>query len=162
MNVALIIILVIESFLLLSCMIILALHIIKFRKYEQKYNNIWNKFDNENLEKDIQELIQNMSETRRVSEEARISSESIEGKMLKSLQKVGFVKYDAYKEGKNGLSFSLAILNANDDGVLINSIYNRSNSTIYAKKVDNGMCEGNLSKEEEEALQIAKNSKSFM
>jgi len=162
MNTPFIIIIAIQSILLISCIVILILHIIKFRKYEEKYNNVWSNFENEHFEKSVEELIQNMADTRRVSEEARISSESIEGKMLKSLQKIGFVKYDAYEGGNNCLSFSLAILNANDDGVLINSIYSRNGSNIYAKQIIDGNYQGNLSKEEEKALREAKNSKTFM
>lgn len=162
MNIPIIIILAILSILLISSIIVLILHIIKFRKYEKRYNTIWSKFENENFEKDIEYLIQNMNDTRRVSEEARISAESIEGKMLKSLQKVGFVKYDAYESGNSGLSFVLAVLNANDDGVLINSVYTRNGSNIYAKQIISGTYEGSLSKEEENALQSAKNSKTFM
>lgn len=162
MNIPIIISLVVLCVLLISCIIFLIWHIIRFKKLEEKYNNIWSKFENENFEKDVEGLIQNMAETRRTSEEARISAESIEGKMLKSLQKVGFVKYDAYGDSPSGLSFSLAILNAKDDGILINSIYTRNGSNIYAKQIINGMFEGNLSKEEEKALQIAKNNKTFM
>ena len=162
MNISVIIVLSVMGLLLVACIVVLILHIIEFRKYEEKYNNIWNKFQNENIENDIEYLIQNMAETRRVSEEARISSEAIEEKMLKSLQKVGFVKYDAYENGTGGLSFALALLNASDDGVIINSIYTRNGSNIYAKQINNGIFEGNLSAEEQKALQIDKNSKSFM
>ena len=162
MNTTFIIVLSVISLLLGACIVVLILHIIKFRKYEEKYNNLWSKFQNENFEKDIEYLIQNMAETRRVSEDARISSEAVEVKMLKSLQKVGFVKYDAYDNGTGGLSFALAILNASEDGILINSIYTRNGSNIYAKQINNGSFEGNLSEEEQKALQIAKNSKSFM
>ena len=162
MSGSVIIVLSVLSILMLSSIIILILHIIRFRKYEKKYNNVWSKFENENFEKDVEYLIQSMNDTRRVSEEARISAESIEGKMLKSLQKVGFLKYDAYEGGNSGLSFTLAILNANDDGILINSVYTRNGSNIYAKQIINGSYEGSLAKEEQNALQKAINSKTFM
>lgn len=162
MNLAIIIAFSIVFVLLIACIIFLILHIIKFRKYVNKYNTIWNKFENENIEKDIEMLIENMEETKRLSNEAKILSESIEWKMLKSIQKVGFVKYDAYEQGNNELSFSLAMLNGNDDGVIINSIYTRNGSNIYAKRIENGIFEGSLSDEEDKALQIAKNSKTFM
>lgn len=162
MNVPIIIILGIVILLLISCIIVLVWHIIEFRKYKEKYNKFWNKFENKELDKDIEILIQYMENTKRVSEEAKILSESIEGKMIKSLQKVGFVKYDAYEQGNNGLSFSIAILNTKDDGILLNSIYTRNGSNIYAKQIINGIYDGSLSVEEERALQMAKNSKSFM
>ena len=162
MNLAIIIAFSIISVLLITCIIFLVLHIIRFRKYINKYNTVWNKFENENIEKDIETLIEKMEETKKLSNEAKILSESVEGKMIKSFQKVGFVKYDAYEQGNNELSFSLAMLNGKDDGIIINSIYTRNGSNIYAKRIENGIFEGSLSDEEDKALQIAKNSKTFM
>ena len=162
MNLAIIIAFSIISVLLITCIIFLVLHIIRFRKYINKYNTVWNKFENENIEKDIETLIEKMEETKKISNEAKILSESVEGKMIKSVQKVGFVKYDAYEQGNNELSFSLAMLNGKDDGIIINSIYTRNGSNIYAKRIESGIFEGSLSDEEDKALQIAKNSKTFM
>ena len=58
MNTTFIIVLSVISLLLGACIVVLILHIIKFRKYEEKYNNLWSKFQNENFEKDIEYLIQ--------------------------------------------------------------------------------------------------------
>jgi len=162
MNITIIIILGIVIVLLISSIILLILYIIKFRKYEEKYHRIWNKFENKNIETDIENLINYMAETRKISEEAKITSDNLEAKTIKNLQKLGFVRYDAYEEGNNELSFSLAILDAKDDGILVNNIYTRNGSNIYAKQIKEGAYEGNLSKEEEKALQNAKNSKTFM
>ncbi len=147
---------------LIICIVMLIIHIIKLKKYENKYNEIWSKFDNDNLEKDIENLLNNMEETKRYCEETKIECSSIEGKMQKCVQKVGLVKYDAYETGNNGLSFALALLNYKDDGVLINSVYTREGSNIYAREIVNGEAKNNLSIEENEALKKALNSKSFM
>ena len=148
--------------LLIACIVVLVLHIIEFRKYINKYNSIWSKFKNENLEKDIENLIEEIEKLKFVSKEASDVSKSTEGKLVKSFQKTGFIRYDAYEKGQNELSFALTLLNEKNDGVLLNSIYTRNGSNIYAKRIINGSYDGCLSEEEEKSLQMAKNDKTYM
>lgn len=162
MYVGIIVALITISVMLVMCITVLVLHIIRFRKYIEKYNNVWKNFENENIEKNIEELVQKMEEALKTSQIAMNTSKSIEEKNKKCLQKIGLVKYDAYEKGNNGLSFALAVLNENEDGILINSIYTRNGSNLYGRYIENGNCQGNISEEEQEALQIAKKSKTFM
>ena len=141
---------------------IVVLYILKYRKYVEKYNNIWSKFDNKSLESDIEKLIEYMQNTSKECESSKILCSEINGKMIKCIQKVGFIKYDAYESGNNGLSFALALLDNDNSGVLINSVYNRNYSNIYAKEIVKGEVKENISEEENSALTKAINDKSFM
>lgn len=134
----------------------------KYRKDTKKYNNIWSKFNNKNLEDDIQKLINNMNSTVDECQSSKILCSEINGKMTKCIQKIGFVKYDAYESANNGLSFAIALLDNENDGILLNSVYSRTYSNIYAKEVINGEVKGNISDEEGQALRKALNDKSFM
>ena len=67
------------------------------------------------------------------------------------------VRYSAFKDTGSDLSFALALLNDNNDGVISNGIYSREMSNIYAKQVKEGKTSGKLSEEEKEALEIALN-----
>ena len=55
----------------------------------------------------------------------------------------------------SNLSFALAILNEHNTGIVLNGIYGRDTSNIYAKPIVEGKCEYALSKEEKEALDKA-------
>lgn len=132
------------------------------KKCIDKYNRIWNKFDNKNLEDDIQKLIKDMENSNHECQSSKLFCSEINGKMTKCIQKIGFIKYDAYKSGNNGLSFALALLDNEDNGVLLNSVYNRNYSNIYAKEIVKGEAKGVLSKEEKDTLSKAINDKSFM
>ncbi len=162
MEVLVVILLGIITFFLVSFTIILTLHIIKFRKYVDEYEKVWSKFESKDIKEDVENLIQNMEITKQVSIESKAQCELAEQKINMSIQKIGFVKYDAYEDGKNGLSFSVAMLDGKDDGIILNSIYTRNGSNIYAKEIIEGSYNGNLSDEEKKALQIAKNKKTFM
>ena len=77
--------------------------------------------------------------------------------MGKCLQKVGMVRYNAFQDTGSDLSFTLALLNEDNNGVVLNGIYSREMSNIYAKQVQEGKTSGKLSEEEKEALEIALN-----
>jgi hypothetical protein len=89
--------------------------------------------------------------------EDRISK--VENNILNNMQRLGVVKYNALSDMSNNLSFSLALLDGNNTGVVITELYLRSSSTIYIREIKNGICNIDLSKEEQEAIAIAKNIK---
>ena len=78
-------------------------------------------------------------------------------KMYES-QKIGIVRYNAFKDTGSDLSFSLAILDAHNNGVVLNGIYARDSSNIYAKPIENGQSKYILSNEEKEAIYKAMNN----
>ena len=70
-------------------------------------------------------------------------------------QKTGLVKYDAFREMSGALSYSLALLDKENNGILITSMYSREGCYTYAKDIIKGECKLNLSDEEAEALKQA-------
>ena len=73
-----------------------------------------------------------------------------------SLQKIGIVRFNPFKEAGGDQSFSIAILDANDSGVVITSLYNRQENRIYGKPVKASRSEYPLSEEEKKAIEIAR------
>ena len=71
------------------------------------------------------------------------------------VQKVGIVRYSAFQDTGSDLSFTLALLDEHDNGVVFNGIYSREMSNIYAKPVENGNSKYTLSEEEQEAIKRA-------
>ena len=74
------------------------------------------------------------------------------------IQKVGIVRYSAFKDTGSDLSFALAMLNDENTGVILNGIYSAEASNIYAKPVTKGKSTYTISEEEQQALNIAMNS----
>ncbi len=73
----------------------------------------------------------------------------------KALRDVAIVRYDALNEMSGQLSFSLALLNAVGDGVVLSSINGRAETRTYAKPVIAGRGEQELSPEEAQAVHSA-------
>ena len=109
--------------------------------------------------KDIQEDLENyMYRVERVEKQNADILNQINGldKDLEGcIQKVGILRYSAFQDTGSDLSFTLALLDEHDDGVVFNGIYSREMSNIYAKPIENGKSKYTLSEEEQEAIRRA-------
>jgi hypothetical protein len=65
------------------------------------------------------------------------------------------VRYDAYGEMSGRQSTSIALLDATRSGIVLSSIHHRDQARIYAKEVQEGRGELELSPEEDEAVRLA-------
>ena len=74
----------------------------------------------------------------------------------RALRDIAIVRYDALQEMSGQLSFSLALLNAQGDGIVLTSINGRAETRTYAKAVVAGNAAQPLSPEEEEAVRTAR------
>ncbi|MDB5085852.1 MAG: hypothetical protein JWN30_2738 [Bacilli bacterium] len=72
--------------------------------------------------------------------------------------KIGVVRYNAYADGGNDLSFSVAMLDGQDNGVVLTSFYGREDTRVYAKPLKDGGSVYPLTEEEKEAILITKSS----
>ncbi len=68
------------------------------------------------------------------------------------VQKVGLVRFNPFKETGGDHSFSLALLDGRDTGIVITGLHTRERTRIYAKVIKNGKSEFQLSDEEVKAL----------
>jgi hypothetical protein len=72
-----------------------------------------------------------------------------------SLRRVALVRYDAFGEMSGRMSFSLALLDDEGDGVTLSAIAGPSDTRVYAKAVAAGKGEHELSPEEQQAVRAA-------
>ena len=76
----------------------------------------------------------------------------------KSFQKIGFMRFNPFKEVGGNQSFSIALLDSQNNGFVITSIFTREGNRVYAKEVNEGNSPYQLSDEEKEAIEKAKES----
>jgi uncharacterized protein DUF4446 len=81
--------------------------------------------------------------------------ESAETRLDATLAHHALVRYDAYGEHSGRQSHSLALLDADRNGVVVTAIAHRDQARMYAKAIDGGEPEIELSPEESEAVQQA-------
>ncbi len=78
--------------------------------------------------------------------------EALRAEIRRGLRRVGLVRYDALAEMGGRMSFSVALLDEDANGVVISAINGRTESRCYGKAVSNGAAEQELSPEEKEAI----------
>ena len=72
------------------------------------------------------------------------------------IQKVGLMRFNPFKELGGDHSFSLAVLDGEDNGFIITSLHTRDRTRVYMKKVIKGKGDSELSDEEKKALSKAR------
>lgn len=127
----------------------------KCNKFNKRLSHFTTGKDAANLE---QLMVKRFSEIRQVVKNEKKQNKDIDminDKFLTTFCKIGLVKYDAFKEMSGKLSFSLALLTENHDGIIITSMHSREGCFTYCKEVTNEESYYILSEEERLALNVA-------
>lgn len=80
----------------------------------------------------------------------------LERTLKRDLHRVGFLRYNSFSDVGSDLSFTLALLNDNGDGVVVTSIYSREETRTYGKAVRKFVPQQGASKEEQSAIAMAR------
>ena len=75
---------------------------------------------------------------------------------LKSVQKIGIVRFNPFKDTGGDQSFAIALLDNSDSGLVISSLYSREGTRIYSKPIEKGKSKYQLSDEEKMAIEKAR------
>ena len=142
------------------CIVLLILVIIslcKLKTLKRRVDSLTRGKDTESMEDIILSYLQRVESLEEGEEITRAALTAIKDNLKITYQKKGLVKYDAFREMSGALSYSLALLDKENNGVLISSMYSREGCYTYAKDIVNGESKINLSEEEAEALKQAMN-----
>ena len=139
----------------LVSIIILIITLCKFKKLNRRVDQLTRGKDTESLEDIILSYLKRVESLEEGEEITRAALSAIKDNLKITYQKSALVKYDAFREMSGALSYSLALLDKENNGVLISSMYSREGCYTYAKDVIKGECKINLSEEEAEALKQA-------
>ena len=126
-------------------------------RVENKYKKLMRGTSNNNLEEMLLQRLNSIEDAKENSEKALKECEKLEIKMKDCIQKVAIMRYKAFENVGSDLSFSIAMLDDKNDGVILTGIYGRQESTTYAKPIDKGISRYDLSEEELCVLNEASN-----
>ena len=140
--------------------ILLILNHLKLTKIKNEYSEFMKKLGNgKNIDENLKVYMDRVQKVEDLNKEIIQYCESLDKTVDTCIQKIGIVRYNAFKDVGSNLSFTLALLNNNNNGVVLSGIYSRDNSNIYAKPIKDGKSEYILSDEEKEAIEKAINEK---
>ena len=148
-------IIIAQAVLSLILLVVVIICIFKIRKLYRRYDVFMRGKDAETLEdvimKQIDDIADLKSQDRANKDSIRVANKNSRA----SFQKLGMVKYNAFKGMGGNLSFALALLDYTNTGFVINSVHSREGCFLYLKEVERGETDTQLGAEEREALEQA-------
>lgn len=146
------------AILVLVMLIVLIVNTIQIISLKQRYKIFMSGKNARNLEKTLIERLDQVDGLLKANAANEKNIKKLFNNMKFTFQKVGLVKYDAFNEMGGKLSFSLALLNETDDGFVMNAVHSREGCYTYIKEIVGGNSIIVLAEEEQEALNMAKES----
>ena len=135
--------------------ILLIVNLSKMKKLKNKYETFMLK-DNVDLENLLIHYAKKVNTVEAKEESILKEIGRLSNELKYCTQKVGVVRYNAIEKVGADLSFAIAMLDAEDNGVVLNGIYSRDGSYIYSKPIKSGTSTYRLSDEEVQAINLAK------
>lgn len=158
-----------EKFLIISfsvniiLIITTIINIIMLTNINKKYLQFMKKLGNgSNIDEMLKRYLEDVKEIKKDNSEIKAYYTKLDSDIASCIQKVGLVRYNAFRDVGSDLSFAIALLDRNDTGVVLNGLYGSDSSNIYAKPIKEGKSNYQLSDEEKYALEIAEQNKNFI
>ncbi|MCB2294587.1 DUF4446 family protein [Clostridium algoriphilum] len=124
-------------------------------KIESRYRKLMRGASTKNLEDIVISYLDKIDEVQKQNGIMKQLYEQINGKLSGCVQKTSMIRYKAFDDMGSDLSFSIALLDGDINGVILTSIYGRNESTTYAKPINKGISRYELSDEENKVLEQA-------
>jgi len=134
--------------ILIGLLVLFAMVFLQLRKVRKRYTMMINGGSPENLEQLIISMQININELTTHNNQQNNEISRIKNELKKMKSHVGVSRYNAFAEGGSDLSFSIAILDEEQNGFVLTGIHGRDQTFIYAKPVDQGQSSYSLTPEE--------------
>ena len=135
--------------------VIIILQMKKLNQLQKRINKFMTGKDAKSLEKDIVGLYEDNKFLKINVDKNKKDIRTLYKNMEHAFQKIGLIKYDAFQQMGGKLSFSLALLDENNNGFILNSVHSTEGCYTYTKEIKSGECAISLGEEEQQALDMA-------
>lgn len=136
----------------LVLLIVVVILMIRIGKMNKRYKKLVGNSSIENVD----DLLMSMQEgIRNLEQSGKQQADAIDGirQVMKEMKaRVAVTRYNAFSQHGSDLSFSVAILDEEQDGVVLTGIHSREESYVYAKPVQKGQSSYALSPEEKQVI----------
>lgn len=134
------------AFLIISISLLVSNH--RNRKLLKKYNRMVKGINVENFEELIQYLQNHVNDLNANVNTLKLETKDIQETLDFAIQNVGFIRYNAFNDIGSELSYSIALLDRFQNGIVLTGIYGRDQTVTYAKDIKEGTSFKTLSAEE--------------
>ena len=147
--------LVLLVILVLVFMILTMVQIAKTRKLERRLSLFMQGDDMVSLEDVLRHVIEDNQKVKIQLKNNVDEIVKINENLLTAYRKTGIVKYNAFPGMAGKVSSAIALLNNENNGILVTTIHGSDGCYTYVKEIMNGKSINPLTREDEEALKIA-------
>lgn len=142
---------------ILILLILLIVALAKIGGLRKRYDFFMAGLDGKSLEESMRDKFSQLDAVDALSQDNKRRIARITENLQIAIQKYGMIKYDAFDELGGKLSFSLALLDKNDDGIVLNAVHTRDGCYTYIKEIIRGESVLLLTPEEQKAIDMAIN-----
>ncbi|MDD3402426.1 MAG: DUF4446 family protein [Hespellia sp.] len=143
-------------FLIQILLFVLLINInMKYNRLKTSYTSFMRGKDGKTIEECILDRFDEVEKFANIAKRNRQDIRDINRSILSNYQKLGIVKYDAFHEMGGNLSFALTMLDAKNNGFIINAMHSREGCYTYIKEIVGGESYIELADEEAESLERA-------
>ena len=103
----------------------------------------------------IDEILASFKELKEEFQSLKGELDNFRKENIRKVDKIGIVRFNPFDSLGGNQSFSLAILDGNNCGAVITSLFSREGNRVYGKPILNGTSEFQLTDEEKQAMEIA-------
>lgn len=153
------IILLVVMVLVVILIFIEALNRVEINRIERRYKKMMKGSYGKSIEEMVLENTKVVKESLDSVEEIKNDYDQLQARLANCIQKYAVVRYRAFDDVGSDLSYSIALLDNKNNGVVITGIYGRNESTTFAKPIENGISKYDLSDEEKQAIKNALNTR---
>lgn len=146
------VVLIAFSFIVVIFIVLVMVLWSKLNKLRKTYMAMLNGESSLNVEDALIELQEKSAALNQRTDSTQQQISEVVQQLKKMKSHIGIHRYNAFAEGGSDLSFSVAILDEELDGVVLTGIHNRDETYVYAKPITQGQSSYTLSPEEKEAI----------
>lgn len=140
------------SAIVMVVLVLLIIVLVRISRMNKRYRNIVGNTSIENVDDLLMSFQEKLEWLTGASKQQADAIAGIRSSMKTMKAHVAIKRYNAFSQHGSDLSFSLAILDDEQDGVVLTGIHNREESYLYAKPVEKGTSSYTLSPEEKEVI----------
>lgn len=107
------------------------------------------------LEDTIVVLENDIDKLKKAKENTEKEIVEINAKLRKSVRGLETIRFNPFPDQGSNQSFAIGMLNEENNGLVLSSLYSRERMSVFAKPIKNGKSEYELTAEEKEALKKA-------
>ena len=136
--------------------IVMLVDVVWIVKTEKRLKKFFSGKKARDLEENIEILEENISKLKIAKENTEKELIEINDKLKKSIRGLETIRFNPFLDQGSNQSFAIGMLNEENNGVVLSSLYSRERMSIFAKPIKNGKSDYELTTEEKEVIAEAK------